>query len=552
MLNQLEPEKKAVLMGEPPKVKDENNNRPQISDSLHENSTKVNPIKWGIPLPFFSTNTPKFPADCLPEALKNYVIAVSEATQTPIDMAAVASLAVISACVQGKFKVMGKPDWTEPLNLYSVIVANPAERKSAVLELLTNPISEYERKENDRLKPDIEKSKIEKKALTKEIEKLINKGTDKQELFARQDEMTNFKEIKPLRLIADDVSPEALTSLLADNGGRMSVISSEGGVFEILQGRYSQNVNIDTFLKAHCGDVIHVDRKGRESEYIQAPCLTVLLSVQPQVLDGLINNDVFRGRGLTARFLYSIPKSTVGNRKFETPEIPQELKVNYKDLCFDLLGINHENIVILKLSNEAYKESANFANSLEPRLIDDLENISDFAGKLHGAILRIAGNLHIAKYLVFAGDYEISKETMCAAINIGNYFLAHAQVAYRLMGTDEQTQAARYILKRLEKEQPASATKTELLRLCRRFKKVDELTSPISLLIEYGYLKEEQPQYNGTGRPPELIYHVNLTFDRLHPKNHKKCKKAHFSNSRNPENSRFLSFESPEFSNVVT
>ncbi|MDR1687320.1 MAG: radical SAM protein, partial [Clostridiales bacterium] len=40
---------------------------------------------------------------------------------------------------------------------------------------------------------------------------------------------------------------------------------------------------------------------------------------------------------------------------------------------------------------------------------------------------------------------------------------------------------------------------------------------------------------------------VNPTFDRLHPKNHKKCKKAHFSNSRNPENSRFLSFESPEF-----
>ncbi|MDR1689206.1 MAG: ABC-2 transporter permease, partial [Clostridiales bacterium] len=39
---------------------------------------------------------------------------------------------------------------------------------------------------------------------------------------------------------------------------------------------------------------------------------------------------------------------------------------------------------------------------------------------------------------------------------------------------------------------------------------------------------------------------LNPTFDRLHPKNHKKCKKAHFSNSRNPENSRFLSFESPE------
>ena len=41
------------------------------------------------------------------------------------------------------------------------------------------------------------------------------------------------------QLVADDVTPEKLEVMLAEQGGRMAVLSSEGGVFGMMAGRYS-------------------------------------------------------------------------------------------------------------------------------------------------------------------------------------------------------------------------------------------------------------------------------------------------------------------------
>lgn len=183
---------------------------------------------------------------------------------------------------------------------------------------------EFERDANAMLKEDIAHYEIERSILEKTVKEYEDKaakgknGITIEDAIEKRRELESLQEVKPLRLLADDASPEALTSLLADNGGKMALVSAEGGIFEILNGQYSQSVNIDTLLKAHAGDPIRIDRKGRPSEYIPSPALSVLLTIQPVVLDGLMSNDAFRGRGLTARFLYCIPTSKVGSRSFET------------------------------------------------------------------------------------------------------------------------------------------------------------------------------------------------------------------------------------------
>ncbi len=91
---------------------------------------------WEAPIPFDEISLPPFPVDALPDAIADYVNAVAESTQTPPDMAATAALAVVALTMQGKYKVRGKDDWVEPVNLYAVNVAEPAERKSAVISLM--------------------------------------------------------------------------------------------------------------------------------------------------------------------------------------------------------------------------------------------------------------------------------------------------------------------------------------------------------------------------------------------------------------------------------
>ena len=96
------------------------------------------------------------------------------------------------------------------------------------------------------------------------------------------------------RIVADDITPEAAGSLMADQHGRLAILSAEGGVFDILAGRYSgERANLDVFLKGHAGDTLKVDRKGRPPEYIPRPALTVSVMIQPAVLVAIAKNGAF-------------------------------------------------------------------------------------------------------------------------------------------------------------------------------------------------------------------------------------------------------------------
>ena len=497
------------------------NNPSHASHSSQPTAENEN-IEWEPPISFYNIAVPVFPVDCLPSNLKNFVLALSEETQTAVDMSAVGVLAAISCCVQGKFVINPKPGWTEPLNIYCGVVANPGERKSAVVTKITQPLYVFECKKNEELRPAIEKSRAQKMMLEKRVQAAINEaakpnGTGTTEnVMKAQEELTNFKEIPVFRLIADNTTPESLTSLMAENDGKISVISTEGGIFESIQNGYRPGIDIDIYLKAHSNDPHKVDRKGRPSEYISKPSMTIYLSFQPSVLDGLINHPVLRSKGLVARFLFAVPQSPMGNRRYETISIPTEIEDDYKELCTSLLEIKQpEKPALITLTEEAQRLNVDFFNSLEPRLVDDLEEMQDFGGKLHGAIMRIAGILHIVNQSVFAELEPLPAKTMQDAIDVGNYFLEHAKLSYRMMGADKDLADARYIIKKLNISRPLFISRRDLLRECQRFSSVEMLDKPMQLLIEYGYIIEKNNGLGGNGKPL-VVYHINpLGFKNL-------------------------------------
>ena len=104
-----------------------------------------------------------------------------------------------------------------------------------------------------------------------------------------QDLESKLPEIPNLpKLWAQDVTPEKLGALMVENAEAMSLISDEGGLFDILAGRYSNGVpNLDLFLQSHAGAPVRVDRNSRASVVLESPALTLILSPQPEVLQGL-------------------------------------------------------------------------------------------------------------------------------------------------------------------------------------------------------------------------------------------------------------------------
>lgn len=470
-------------------------------------------VIWETPLPFDEYDLPSFPVDALPETVRRYVLAVAESTQTSVDMAAVEALGVGFLCSQGKYFIQGNADWAEPLNIYTVVILPPAERKSSVLSVMIRPVEEYEKEENSRRNAGIIESQMVLSRLEKEKRSLVERASKgkatEEEVRAKATEIAKYEPVKPLRLFVDDVTSEKLTSVLAENKGRAAVVSAEGGIFDIISGLYSRNVNIDVFLKGHSGDTIRVDRIGRASESIIHPALTMVLAVQPEVLNGLMSNNTFRGRGLTARFLYSMPKSTVGSRSFSTKPIPEGVRARYRALIETILSSDNEQEPI-SLDDGAREVLEDLFNEIEGRLKGDLAEISDWAGKFVGAVLRISGILHVMKYPKDSMFDAVDRETMEHAVIIGRYFLTHAKAAYSLMGADTVNKDAQHLLSFIKRERLAEFSRRDAMRLCRSFKTADSLQPVLNRLCEYGYIavKPQEP-VSGIGRRPSEVYVTN-------------------------------------------
>ena len=481
--------------------------------------------QWEQPIPFEEIVLPPFPVEALPTRVRPYVEAVAETTQTPVDMAGTAVLAAMASCIQGKYLVKAKADWIEPTNLYALMVAEPSERKSAVTSLIVKPINLYEMEYNKQHSAALEKNRMQKRILEKRqraVEDKVAKGkAEDGELDAIVEEIDNFRELFPMQLYVDDVTPEKLISIIAEHGGIASVISAEGGIFDQLAGgMYSKAVNIDVFLKGHAGDTIRIDRIGRNSESIASPALTLFFAVQPNILSGLMQNNTFRGRGLTARFLYTMPSSYVGDRKYRTEPIPADVEQQYFTLINNLLDEDSnpspQNPEIITLSDEADMMMEAFATDLEPKLKTEYADFSDWAGKLCGAIIRISGILCRAekngcfKFLLESEPLVIDGDTLQRAIDLGRYYTEHAKAAYMLMGADPVVKQCKYVLKAIRNAGFSELSKRDIMRLCRSFKKADELQPVLDRLCEYGYLALKPVRTKpGGGRPASQSYLVN-------------------------------------------
>lgn len=477
--------------------------------------------QWEVPIPFDNIEVPDFPIDALPSDVGDYVVALSEQNQTPVDMTATISLAVLSVSNQGKAQVQPKPGWKENTNIYCDVILPPSERKSASLSGGTYPIDNYEAEENMKNAYAIEQSKTRLRVLEKRqktIEDMVAKGkAEMSELDKIAKEITDFHEVKPLRLYTDDITTEKIASVLAENDGRAAIISSEGGIFDILSGIYTKNVNIDVILKGYSGDALRVDRIGRNSITVMNPTLTLMLMVQPSVLSGLMANNTFRGRGLTARFLYCMPKSNVGRRKYYSTPVPEDVAKRYEAVIRNMLEDEYpETPEIITLSPEADAALASFADELEPKLTNEYADISDWVGKLVGNTARIAALLCRASvyrshdFLDEPEPLVISGEIMNNAIRIGRYYLEHAKAAFSLMGADNVVKQCKYVLNAVTSARLTEFTRRDIMRLCRSLKKVEDVQPVLDHLAEYGYIAlKDSDTYSGKGRRPASIYLVN-------------------------------------------
>lgn len=468
--------------------------------------------EWEKPIPFTEITTPDFPTDALPEPMAAFVDALSISTQTPNEMGAILSLGVLATAFQRRYTVQVTPDWKEQLSLYTVAVAPPGERKTAVIGSLMAPVYSYEATRRDFEAVEIAQNQSEKAMLEKALsvaQTNAAKAKDAQAMeWGREKvrdlsaQLAEFKEMVPFRLVVDDTTPEKLIDIMDVREGCMTISSAEGGIFDALSGRYDKGANFDIYLKGHAGDPISVERIGRSPNYIPNPRLTMMLTIQPEVLNGLMGNATFKGRGLCGRFLYAICKSKVGRREVNPAPVPEAVREAYGQFVKRLLSGQGEGVIYL--SPEADRLRIEYAAHVERRLGNEWEFIRDWGGKLVGAMIRIAGLLHAADSNGFPTREPISADEMARAIRIAEFLGPHAEAAYQVMGADERQESAKYLLRRMLEIGKDSISKRDLFAACQtHFGKSENMTAPLQKLEEMGYIRMTETQTGG--RPSKII-----------------------------------------------
>jgi replicative DNA helicase len=489
--------------------------------------------QWdGAPVPLKTNRLLRpFPVDVFPGWLADQVTAVAEATQTPMDLAGSVALACLSTAAGGKVLVQVDRSWIEQVNLYTVTALSPGSRKSPVFKVMTGPLSDAE----DALREIAAEARVEAELAARvahaRAEQLAKKAevltANPQEALA--DATAAAKEAAAItvpelpRLMTDDVTPESCVSLMAAHGGRIAVLSAEGDVFATLTGtRYSAAPNLGVFLKGHAGDKIQVDRKGRESETIERPALTLGVTTQPGTLQGLAAQPGFRDRGVLARILYSLPTNTVGARNNLAEAVPEEVETTYRDALRTLVLVldGHDTPHHLTLTPEARQVLLDFQDWIEPRLhpqTGQLAAITDWASKLAGAVVRLAALLHLAHTFTTGYATPITADTMHNAERIGRYYLDHALTVYELMGqTHPDLDAAREVLDWITNHCNRTGldtfTRRDALRSLHgrtRFATATDLEPAFDLLTDHGHIRPKATQKSSKGGRPTSLFEVH-------------------------------------------
>ncbi|MFN2510922.1 MAG: DUF3987 domain-containing protein [Pyrinomonadaceae bacterium] len=488
--------------------------------------------QWEPPATFYEHSRPPFPVGVLPRSIRPFVEGLACETQTPVDLPAMLGLTIAAGALAGKVRVQARLGWSEPTNIYCVCVLPPGNRKSAVFQSVSEPLEEIERNLVAATRDEIAKAASEYRMLEErkvQLEKAGSRADNPEDRRTKSAEAVMVAQqlaaakvpVAP-RLLVSDVTSEVVSTLLAEQGGRITMLSTEGGIFETIAGRYSAGVsNIDVYLKGNSGDPLRVDRRGR-SESVQHPALTIGLTVQPDVISGLAKTPGFRGRGLLGRFLYCLPQSTVGNRQIDPQPLSEVHREQFRRTIRSLAEIEASTDRkgdpaprMLYLTAEANGLLKEFERELEPKLVDDgeLGALTDWAGKLAGAVVRLAAILWLINKSenLIPWPEKIDADAMIRAIELGRYLTEHARIAFAEMGADAEVENAKRLLRWIEKSDTRKFTRREAHQAHRSwFKTVDAIDPALDLLESHSYIRSHAENSDKRpGRKASQAYDVN-------------------------------------------
>jgi len=333
-----------------------------------------------------------------------------------------------------------------PISLFMVTIAESGERKTTCDRYFTASLREFEQEAQEEAKRKLKdyNAKIaaweaRREGLLKIIGKAGLDGTglgsspEEQALIELQHQMPEKPPFP--QLLHLDTTTEALTYSLAHWWPSAGLVTSEAGA---VLGSYSMGANtivrhLALLSQLWDGVDLYVDRRSKESFYLQGVRLTIGLQVQPAVIHKFMDGHgaISRGQGFWARCLICQPRSTQGTRITKDPprRTPGLDAFNWRlrsllEMPLPTQGkeLKPPALCFTPKAGEYWKQ---YSNRTERRLLGDLRGVRDVGCKAAEHVARLAAVM----YMFGQGDTtrDIGEEYIERAAHIVDWYLLEAR-----------------------------------------------------------------------------------------------------------------------------
>lgn len=362
---------------------------------------------------------------------------LSRQHQISKEIAAVSLLAAISVAAQGRYDVLLPHGTVAPLALYTLIVGESGDGKTATSNKTMAPTLRVEREQYATFQQ--KQSEYETELTTWEavgaglkmqLRKAIRRNEGEEEARKALEAHTANKPVAPrkFRLLYPDTTPAALFDGLQNILPTGALVTDEGDTYfkgDMRQTRGHMN-------KLWDGSDLVISRATKEDIVVCEPRFGLHLSIQPGVLARHLKPED-RDSGWAARFIVCAPPTVRGTRQYHLNSAQPGESWLWADQRLETLV--RENLALLDKTDLPRKRLAftpdakilwvQMANEIERAMGDwgRFRDCPDHASKLTNQIGRVAALFH-----VFEGhEGDIRPETVSMAAHLCSYFSDHFQ-----------------------------------------------------------------------------------------------------------------------------
>lgn len=473
--------------------------------------------EWQTPMPLTQEMAAQepYPADALPDIIREAVIGYQSYGQQPLPIVAIAALANVSLASQGLADVARDEALTGPASLNFIVTADSGERKTSADKVFSKAAREWEKAKRLSMQAELKQAKIlvdaylaTRAGVIQQITSASKNGGTADQLAALQEALQGLDKDAPRlpiipTLLFEDVTQEALIDELAKGHPSSALYSDEAAIVVGSHGfhperclRYFGLVN-----RLWDGNGYKRQRITSEGASFYGRRLTCSLMMQLSVLKALVNmaDGQSRNTGFLARVLLACPESTMGTRFYKEPQsldrVLEAFHARIHALLEMELPVDQETgeltPPLLSLTAEARQLWVAYYNETEAAIAaqGQFYSIRDFAAKSAENAARLACNFHIFQY---GADGEIGADVMHRAITIVEWHLHETLRVFNHIDTPEEVTHARLLLDWLKRKNHRAVTASEIATHGPNpLRQREARHAALKTLCEHGYLREQ-------------------------------------------------------------